>query len=258
MTRYTRAFKKTHVEAGGFQVSPLKPAQTESNSSVNHSDAQPNATSTHEGPRGKKRAANRDESAAKDRKTSESKPKRIRNEKKLQEWKAKRSEARRLQRQKLKHQNTICYVCREKGHSAQICPKAAETGVGICYNCGSSEHTTKTCTKPRNKNPYKFASCFVCNGQGHLASQCPQNSKGLYPNGGSCRFCGKVDHLAKDCALTKEEVGTSVVGKIDLEHGADDDDFHIFVSEKNKLQKEVKLEKAVEKRQAKAKKIVKF
>lgn len=96
-----------------------------------------------------------------------------------------------------------------------------------------------------------------------MAGQCPKNEKGMYPNGGSCRFCGKVDHLAKDCKMTKEEAGTSVVGKIDLSKGADDDDFHIFVEEKQKLGAEAKveqdLEKFVEKRKNQVKKkIIKF
>lgn len=115
-------------------------------------------------------------------------------------------------------------------------------------------------------NQYQFAKCFICNVQGHLSSACPQNDKGLYPNGGSCRFCGKVDHLFKDCKITKEEVGTTAVGKIDLAQGADDDDFHIFVSEKMKAGEEKKVErlvaKAVESRIGKAvtqrRKVVRF
>jgi zinc finger CCHC domain-containing protein 9 len=62
--------------------------------------------------------------------------------------------------------------------------------------------------------------------------------------------------------MTKEEAG-SVIGKIDLSKGADDDDFHIFVEEKQKLGEEAKVEKEletfVEKRKPQAKKkVVKF
>lgn len=92
-------------------------------------------------------------------------------------------------------------------------------------------------------NKYQFATCFVCKETGHLSGQCPKNEKGLYPNGGACRFCGKVDHLAKDCKLTKQVVGTIAVGKIDLDQGADDDDFHIFVAEKKKFGDEEEREK---------------
>ena len=106
-----------------------------------------------------------------------------------------------------------------------------------------------------------FAKCFVCKKEGHLSSKCPENDKGLYPNGGGCRFCSQVDHLAKDCKLTKNEAGTTAVGKIDLEQGADDDDYHIFVEEKQKLTEETQKEKQEEKKNVQEKpkkKVVKF
>ncbi|ORX61585.1 hypothetical protein DM01DRAFT_1332183 [Hesseltinella vesiculosa] len=161
-----------------------------------------------------------------------------------------------------KEKSTICFGCREKGHSVENCPKKTSEQ-GICYNCGSTEHSLKKCKKPRQGNALPFAKCFVCEGQGHLAGQCPKNTKGLYPNGGGCRFCGQVDHLAKNCALTKDDAGTTAVGKIDLDQGADDDDYHIFVNEKTKLDQEIKVEKkqfAVAATTAKLpkKKVVKF
>jgi zinc finger CCHC domain-containing protein 9 len=152
----------------------------------------------------------------------------------------------------------VCFACRKTGHSAKNCKES--TGVGMCYSCGSLEHTTKDCKKlPKDGNKFKFATCFVCKEQGHLAGACPKNEKGLYPKGGSCRFCNKVDHLAKDCTLTKEEVGTVTLGKIDLVQGADDDDFHIFVDEKRKLTEEQKTIKKMVKTAAKpVKKVVSF
>ncbi|KAI8876430.1 hypothetical protein K501DRAFT_52527 [Backusella circina FSU 941] len=109
-----------------------------------------------------------------------------------------------------------------------------------------------------------YAKCFVCNQEGHLSGQCPKNERGLYPNGGSCRFCEQVDHLAKDCPITKEQAGTTVVGTINLDQGADDDDYHIFVTEKEKLAQDMKKEKKLEEIKKsmpelpKKKKVVKF
>ncbi|KAJ3556603.1 hypothetical protein NM688_g1934 [Phlebia brevispora] len=146
------------------------------------------------------------------------------------------SERRRLQRQRERNAETICFACREKGHAAKDCRKAIsaqpgeggrKTGkqvVGICYRCGSRRHTLARCRKPVDpENPLPFSSCFVCSGKGHLASSCPQNkAKGIYPDGGCC------------------------TGR---EAGADEDDFHAF---KRKTAEVTKEEKADERRKRKA------
>ncbi|CAO3587403.1 unnamed protein product [Absidia cylindrospora] len=171
--------------------------------------------------------------------------------------------SRKEQRIRAKDRNTICFGCRQKGHSVENCKESKQGIQGICYNCGTTEHTLKQCKKPRKGNTLPYAKCFICEEKGHLAGQCPQNTKGLYPDGGGCRFCGQVDHLAKDCKVTKEEAGTTVVGKIDLDQGADDDDYHIFVTEQRKHTDEVAVEKKVapivaRKALAPKKKVVKF
>ncbi|CAI2164896.1 20188_t:CDS:2 [Funneliformis geosporum] len=150
----------------------------------------------------------------------------------------------------------ICFGCRKKGHSVKDCPEAKEQGVGMCYNCSSTEHIAKDCKKTiKQGDEYLYAKCFICNEQGHLSRHCLKNEKGLYPNGGSCRFCSQVTHLAKDCALKNPAIGTSVVvGKLDLQHGADDDDFHIQVLEKS----EEKLNTVKSGKNKLKKKIVKF
>jgi zinc finger CCHC domain-containing protein 9 len=79
-----------------------------------------------------------------------------------------------------------------------------------------------------------------------LSGQCPKNERGLYPNGGSCAICQQVDHYAKDCPVTKEQAGTTAVGMINLDQGADDDDYHIFAETKQKLAEEQKKEKKLE------------
>lgn len=91
-----------------------------------------------------------------------------------------------------------------------------------------------------------YAKCYVCNQDGHLSGQCPKNERGLYPNGGSCVICQQVDHYAKDCPVTKEEAGTTAVGMINLDQGADDDDYHIFAEEKQKIAEEKRQEKKMD------------
>ncbi|KAI8912821.1 hypothetical protein EDD86DRAFT_180716, partial [Gorgonomyces haynaldii] len=91
-----------------------------------------------------------------------------------------------------------CFLCREKGHAVQNCPKNPEGQ--LCYRCGSTEHAVDKCkVRADKKNPFPFAKCFLCKQQGHLVGSCPENERGLYPNGGGCRFCGSVRHFAKDC-----------------------------------------------------------
>ncbi|CAG8529655.1 1841_t:CDS:10, partial [Diversispora eburnea] len=189
MTRYTNLEKKKFEKAAGFNVSPLIPEQgktqevasKESEEKIEHKKKSP--------INNKKRTLDNEE---------------INNIISVKEENNVKSERRRLRRIRERHSNTICYGCREQGHSVRDCPIAKEKGVGICYNCGSAEHTAKDCRRSSNANKYQYAKCFVCNEQGHLSSKCPKNEKGLYPNGGGCRFCGKVDHLAKDCTLKKE------------------------------------------------------
>ncbi|KAF7720726.1 Zinc finger CCHC domain-containing protein 9 [Apophysomyces ossiformis] len=227
MTRYTKLQRKTHEKSTGFDVTPLLPtkkASTEENKAKNEN--------------GKKRKRNTNPEKA-----------------------AKEADKRKIRRQLQKFKNTICFGCRKKGHAVGDCPEAKQKIQGICYNCGTTEHTLKECKKPRKGNELPYAKCFVCKEVGHLSSQCPKNDHGLYPNGGGCRFCGQVDHLAKDCKMTKEQAGTTVVGKIDLDQGADDDDYHIFVNEKQKLVDETKKEKKIEAAAPvlnKKKKLVKF
>ncbi|KAJ1550924.1 hypothetical protein HK096_004222 [Nowakowskiella sp. JEL0078] len=154
-----------------------------------------------------------------------------------------RSEARRLQRQREKLSNMICFHCREYGHAVADCPQAKEGDVegqatGICYKCGSTAHRIQMCRKRvKGDNPYPFALCFVCNEQGHLSSQCPKNDKGLYPNGGSCKYCGSVRHLARDCKPMTQDEGTIHLGTIDVSQGGDDDDITIALHRQATVQK---------------------
>lgn len=46
--------------------------------------------------------------------------------------------------------------------------------------------------------------------------------------------------------MTKEEAGTTSVGMINLDQGADDDDYHIFAEEKQKIAEEKRQEKKMD------------
>ncbi|KAH7913282.1 hypothetical protein BJ138DRAFT_657062 [Hygrophoropsis aurantiaca] len=173
----------------------------------------------------------------------------------------KRSEDRRLRRISERDANTICFACREKGHSARDCPKAGDGKgkkggdkvVGICYRCGSTRHGLSRCKQPEDPlNPLPFASCFVCSGKGHLASSCPQNKeRGIYPDGGSCKLCGDITHLAKNCGLRKENNAGTITTLLGTgkDTGADEDDFHTFKRRNAEVDKD-------EKRDEKTKRIV--
>lgn len=103
------------------------------------------------------------------------------------------------------HKNTVCFVCRSKGHAAFNCPKNSQK-LKICFKCGSSEHRLDDCPKGSDRTGnLPFAECFVCGGKGHLSGACPLNSQGVYVNGGSCKICGGVDHLETRCPKDKKE-----------------------------------------------------
>lgn len=183
-------------------------------------------------------------------------------------WRAEQSELRRQKRTSDRQNNTICFACRKMGHAAKDCPVSPQgdalkdkigskhaNSVGICYRCGSKRHTLSRCKKPTDpSDPLPFAACFVCAGKGHLASSCPQNkARGIYPNGGSCKLCGDTTHLAKNCGLLqKDAVGNNPIligpAMIDINMGADEDDFHTFKRRTAQIQNEEKKEEKAKQR----------
>ncbi|KZO95568.1 hypothetical protein CALVIDRAFT_499897 [Calocera viscosa TUFC12733] len=162
------------------------------------------------------------------------------------------SEQRRLARIGERQSGTVCFACRQTGHSIRDCPNASTTadsarpgkvalkGETLCYRCGSTGHTLARCRKPAPPGgELPFAKCFVCGGTGHLAGQCGQNARGVYPRGGSCKLCGEVTHLAKDCVLnTRDTQGDALVLGMSTEGGGDEDDFHVLKRRKAEVDKD--------------------
>lgn len=157
--------------------------------------------------------------------------------------KNKRSENRKLKRQRRKTDSMVCFHCRMPGHGMADCPKMLrdnEQGVGICFKCGSTEHNSRTCTaKVTSGEEFAFAKCFVCGEEGHLSKTCPDNPRGLYPSGGCCKLCSSVDHFQKDCPerRIKDEVSvyrlqSNVIGS--SQYVSLDDEIGLYESDDNK------------------------
>lgn len=97
-----------------------------------------------------------------------------------------RSNRRRLDRQKERESNRVCFKCRKSGHMVSDCPESkqdSEAATGICYKCGSTEHSVNNCKVKVEAGSYPYAKCFICKEMGHISKQCPDNPRGLYPNG---------------------------------------------------------------------------
>ena len=125
---------------------------------------------------------------------------------------------------------SVCYACRQPGHTIANCPTKAQeqessNSAVLCYKCGSTEHALKDCPKRggggnnnnNNNNDLPFATCFLCQEKGHLASSCPTNSHGIYVNGGSCKHCGSQQHLATNCPEKKTNKKKKGEGRVEEE-----------------------------------------
>lgn len=74
---------------------------------------------------------------------------------------------------------------------------------------------------------------------GHLAVSCPKNDHGIYPEGGTCHLCNSTEHLAAYCKMSAKKkiekgVGSTMLGEMNLEQGADDDDLHLTLRDEPK------------------------
>ncbi|XP_013415139.1 zinc finger CCHC domain-containing protein 9-like [Lingula anatina] len=127
-----------------------------------------------------------------------------------QDYKAARSEYRRVKRINEREAARVCFNCRQSGHTLADCPQVTrdtDQGTGICFKCGSTEHSSATCKAKVEPGHFPYAKCFICAEMGHISKQCPDNPRGLYPKGGCCRMCGSVEHFRKDCPELQKQQG---------------------------------------------------
>lgn len=138
---------------------------------------------------------------------------------------------------------TLCYKCRQSGHSLANCPfeDKDEASGDLCYYCGSTEHRLSACSKFKKGKHLPYAKCFICHKTGHLTRDCPQNQKGVFPKGGKCRLCGSVNHLSKDCEKNEKQVEQPEISLRtynDVQYGVDTDDI-VFKPQKTMSSKKV-------------------
>jgi zinc finger CCHC domain-containing protein 9 len=119
--------------------------------------------------------------------------------------------------------DTVCFYCREKGHSADACPKKGENKTEevdkICYKCGSTEHALRDCHKfkkalaqlARKKNKQDSNNRYIGGTTAEQQQQednndNPRNDKGSEPVQAyvdlpyaTCFVCGDMGHLSSVC-----------------------------------------------------------
>ncbi|KAI9306776.1 hypothetical protein BJ944DRAFT_40757 [Cunninghamella echinulata] len=139
MTRYTKLGKKAQFTKSTeeFKVTPLIPTKKSDHTSTKNENEENNVNN---------KSPNKKQDNKNNNKSNNKKRKNIAEEE--------QSDARRKRRKARKEKGTICFGCREKGHSVENCPKGKETIKGICYNCGSTEHSLKNCKKPRKGSKF--------------------------------------------------------------------------------------------------------
>ncbi|KZV28404.1 hypothetical protein F511_03207 [Dorcoceras hygrometricum] len=118
----------------------------------------------------------------------------------------------RKKRQKFQKKLKPCYVCAERGHSGNFCPRVSGCSVCskdnsknnveedhtsiFCLRCGSTGHGMSSCTNDYDPEDLKGIQCYICMHFGHLC--CTDiSTEGQIE--ASCYNCGLSGHHGFEC-----------------------------------------------------------
>ncbi|KAJ3223463.1 hypothetical protein HDU81_009166 [Chytriomyces hyalinus] len=238
MTRFTKMARKTHVEASGFNVTPLKPETAALKRKVEDAPnpsttpattaTTPTATEPSSAPKDINDASGAEGAPAKKQKrmrhrsklaeasadgdaaaTRESKPARkvvgrsegVLNKKEREVLK------RRSRREKLKERKMVCFLCRQNGHSIKFCPRSQDA-VDAATEVEKEAHELSEGIDLNavaeemegGKTLAMEGICYRCGSTEHKSSQCKKktNSDNPYPFA-LCFICKVTGHLASAC-----------------------------------------------------------
>ena len=154
--------------------------------------------------------------------TKQKKPKMTKEERRMKYTNLAR-ERREKQFHRKKHMNTICYKCRQRGHTVSQCPLIGSEGCDHTTSITSTKNNEDGNANNDNQQPHKSICCYKCGKTDHSLKLCPhltQEDKNTCKNGkfnyskmklpfATCFICHKVGHLSSQCPLNDHGIYVS-------------------------------------------------